>query len=375
MKEHEIIVGEARKVLSDLPPHSVQCCITSPPYWGLRDYGVPPVTWSDCWIGSLGLEPTPEQYVVHVVEVMRKVRRVLKPEGTLWLNLGDCYIADGGEGGRQGARGERANRRHTQSNLGVRVASKLKVSVSRLNGGDRNQAYTLRADEAGRQSHHLKSKDLVGIPWRVAFALQADGWWLRSDIIWNKPNPMPESVRDRPTKAHEYLFLLSKSEVYFYDAVAIMEPTTGKAHPRGSGVNPKACTGKNELSGDRRLEGFNTRWRVKQNESFARSTAGLVQYRNKRSVWKIATRPFKGAHFATFPTDLVEPCILAGSRAGDVVLDPFAGTGTVGLAALKHGRSFLGIELNPQYVIMAENRIRQMPPVQLHIKSIKEALG
>jgi DNA modification methylase len=367
-----VLTGDCREVLRTLPGESVQCCVTSPPYWGLRDYGTPQLHWGD-WTGSLGLEPTPEEYVAHIVEVMREVRRVLRRDGTLWLNLGDCYIADGGSG-RQGKRGQRANRSHTQSELGIRIASKQRITRSGLVGGGRNQDHALRADEAGRSSATLKAKDLVGIPWRVAFALQADGWWLRSDTIWHKPNPMPESVKDRPTKTHEYLFLLSRSERYFYDADAIKECTTGRSHPRGLGVNPKARVGKNEASGDRRLQGFNTRWRVKQNESFSAAVRGLAKHRNKRSVWTVPTHGFQGAHFATMPPKLVEPCILAGSRAGDIVLDPFAGAGTVGLVAVQHGRDFAGIELSAKYVALAEDRIGRAPPMQQTL-TLSEAAG
>jgi DNA modification methylase len=317
-----VLTGDCREVLRTLPAESVQCCVTSPPYWGLRDYGTPPLDWGD-WTGSLGLEPTPEQYVLHLVETMRAVRRVLRRNGTLWVNIGDCYIGDGGSG-RQGKRGQRANRSHTQSELGIRIASKQRI----MRPGS---------------SATLKSKDLVGIPWRVVFAFQADGWWLRSDIIWSKTNPMPESVTDRPTKSHEYLFLLSKSETYFYDAKAIAEPSTSKA-PSGNGFAGRQ-------GGSKRV-GFQTgglgtkeRW------------DDVGGTRNRRTVWTFPTRPFKGAHFATFPVDLVEPCILAGSRAGDVVLDPFAGAGTVGLVAVHHGRDFFGIDLSAEYVVMAEQRI------------------
>lgn len=394
-----IITGDCREVLRSLSEESVQCCVTSPPYWGLRDYGTPPLTWGD-WIGQLGLEPTPEEYVAHIVEVFRAVRRVLRRDGTLWLNMGDCYATGAGRVGDCPGGGEQ----------GARWAGPM-IQPNRL------------------PIPGLKAKDLVGIPWRVAFALQADGWWLRSDIIWAKTNAMPESVRDRPTKSHEYLFLLSKAETYFYDADAIKERTTGGAHSRGNGVNPKAHVGKNEDSGDRRKAGFNDRWRVKQNESFSAVVRGLVKYRNKRSVWTLPTRPFKGTHFATFPLDLVEPCILAGTseygqctkcgvpfrritrqtfvpqhdvslergirgakgqkvmdrssrwegtprgtiisqtigwepactcKAGSVpqlVLDPFVGVGTAGLAATRHGLDFIGIELNSEYVEMAKRRI------------------
>jgi site-specific DNA-methyltransferase (cytosine-N4-specific) len=203
----------------------------------------------------------------------------------------------------------------------------------------------------------LKPKDMVGIPWRVAFALQAAGWYLRADVIWAKPNPMPESVSDRPTKAHEYLFLLTKSPAYHYDADAIKEPASDTSHPRGSGVNPKA--GKNEGTGDRRKDGFNGRWRVKQNASFSAALRGTVETRNKRSVWTIPTEPTPDAHFATFPRKLVEPCILAGCPLGGVVLDPFGGSGTVGRVAEDLGRRWLLFDLNPSYAQIARRKTAQ----------------
>ncbi len=442
----QVLEGDCLPVLRTLEPGSVQTCVTSPPYWGLRDYGT--ATWeggdaecdhterrwdgpkqtqgamsghaakrdrldrSECECGAkridsqLGLEPTPEEYVQNLVEVFREVRRVLRDDGTVWLNLGDSYAGipqkrpDGGE-----------------KNWGIHgnvPGSRVRDTRPRIPG--------------------LKVKDLVGIPWRVAFALQADGWWLRSDIIWAKPNPMPESVTDRPTRAHEYVFLLSKSARYFYDADAIREADLGTDHPRhilegqpglepSGGILPKH-------SGIRRVDG--------------RNGAG----RNKRSVWEITTQPYSEAHFATFPPKLVEPCILAGSppkccgecgapwervmedrevvptkdasgpatkeyaatiTAGtqaqrrshgvslareaprtiawtpgcshgyenltDVsdsgtgsatVLDPFCGSGTTGLVALRHNRSFIGIELNPTYAEMARNRIRDDAPLMNH---------
>jgi len=286
--------GDCRSVLAILPEASVQCCVTSPPYFGLRDYGHD---------GQIGLEQTPDAYVAEMVAVFREVRRVLRDDGTLWLNLGDSYAADrggtyqpaetlaGGKGGRN-ANGTRVNR-------------------------DRYDGYnpTRNAPAIG-----LKHKDLIGIPWRVAFALQADGWYLRSDIIWHKPNPMPESVTDRPTKAHEYVFLLSKSARYHYDAKAIAEEATGR--------NP--CN---------------------------------VMPRNARSVWTITTKPFKDAHFATMPPALAERCIKAGSKRGDMVLDPFGGAGTTGLVADRLGRDATLIELNPAYAALARRRIVDDAPL------------
>jgi DNA modification methylase len=319
-----VFTGDCREVLRSLPAESVQCCVTSPPYWGLRDYGTPPLVWGDS-ICSLGLERTPEGYVAHIVEVFRAVRRVLRRDGTLWLNMGDCYATGAGRVGDCPGGGEQ----------GARWAGPM-IQPNRL------------------PIPRLKAKDLVGIPWRVAFALQADGWWLRSDIIWAKTNAMPESVRDRPTKSHEYLFLLSRSELYFYDKGAVLEPYgTPKAY-RQKKAGAQALRGQEAIRPRGNLES------CENSEARYYGNGG----RNRRSVWAFPTRPFKGAHFATFPVDLVEPCILAGSRVGDVVLDPFAGTGTVGVAALKHGRSFLGIDLNPEYIVMAEHRIGRIPPTQ-----------
>jgi DNA modification methylase len=299
MPEWEIRVGDVRDVLRTMEPESVQCVVTSPPYWGLRDYGTP---------GQIGLEPTPEEYVAVMVEVFAEVRRVLRKDGTVWLNLGDAY-AGGGRGGHSngivGTPPQGLGNRYPQSQLGG-----------------------------------LKPKDLVGIPWRVAFALQADGWWLRSDIIWAKPNPMPESVSDRPTKAHEYLFLLTKSERYFYDQDAVAERANW---PDGSWARSKAYDG-DQTGKLRSFYGNGARW-----------TGG--ETRNLRSVWNIATEPFAEAHFATFPRALVEPCIKAGSRPDDMVLDPFCGSGTAGVVALQFGRGFVGIELSPIYAEMAERRI------------------
>jgi DNA modification methylase len=302
----KLLHGDCRAVLPTLEAGSVQTCVTSPPYWGLRDYGVE---------GQLGLEKTPEEYVLRMVEVFREVKRVLREDGTLWLNLGDSYAATTkGTGGTKSLSGG---------------------GSLRPNGHSQPQMDPIRMDYGVLP---IKPKDLVGIPWRVAFALQADGWWLRSDVIWSKPNPMPESVTDRPTKAHEYLFLLTKAERYFYDAEAIAEP---------------AAVGERAFSGERvRNVGGRT-------DGFTRTTGsfGADGKRNRRSVWTIATQPFPEAHFAVMPEALVEPCILAGSKAGDTVLDPFAGSGTVGKVAARHGREFVGIDLNPQYVDMARRRI------------------
>jgi DNA modification methylase len=370
----DILHGDCREVMATLPAESVQTCVTSPPYWGLRDYGVP---------GQLGLEKTPDEYVAKMVEVFREVRRVLRNDGTLWLNLGDSYTAS--------ARGGHS---------------------TKFPGRDKTaHMFESRTIDCGG----LKPKDLVGIPWRVAFALQADGWYLRSDIIWHKPNPMPESVTDRPTKAHEYLFLLTRSERYYYDADAIAEESIGGPQIRSRASNFK----KAGISGNH--------------------TSGAEDYvlgstRNRRTVWTVATRPYKGAHFATFPPKLIEPCILAGSASkacehcgaawvrvvekvfkGDgnpipyegrqsmgskmalsgaqlaawkaanpdkhlgfapacpcpdnngtacsTVLDPFGGSGTTGAVAEQHGRNAILIELNASYLPLQRERLAKVQPV------------
>ncbi len=328
----QILVGSALELLRRLPAESVHCVVTSPPYWGLRDYGVE---------GQIGLEPTPEEYVAALVAVFREVHRVLRPDGTLWLNLGDSYI-DASGAGKQGKTGQRPGRRYTKSSFGV----KKRVTVAKLDGHTGTQDRALRADEAGRFAADLKPKDLVGIPWRVAFALQSDGWYLRSDIIWHKPNPMPESVEDRPTKAHEYLFLLSKAPRYFYDAAAIREPDAGRASVNGFTGRQGSAEYQARSGGD----GTADEWEPGGG-------------RNKRTVWTVASQPFKGAHFATFPPRLIEPCILAGCPIGGTVLDPFGGAGTTGMVADRLGRNAILIELNPNYAAIAEARIREDGPI------------
>jgi DNA modification methylase len=315
-----ILTGDCLKRLSELPDKSVQTCITSPPYWGLRDYGSK---------GQLGLEKTPDEFVANLVQVFREVRRVLKDDGTLWLNLGDSYAASGKPGPNSGLSA---------------LADKFQPRKNKRNP---NRDDIGSVDRPARSvPPGLKQKDLVGIPWRVAFALQADGWYLRQDIIWNKPNPMPESVRDRCTKAHEYIFLLSKSERYLFDHEAIKEPATGK----GPGNIRPSRNPPSERSGQ------NANIRGSLHKIGARNT------RNRRSVWTVTTKPFKGAHFATFPQDLVEPCVLAGSKPGDIVLDPFFGAGTTGVVALNHGRNYIGIELNKAYVQLAKKRLLAAKP-------------
>jgi len=309
-----IIAGDCIAGLLTLPDASVHCCVTSPPYWGLRDYGHD---------GQIGLESTPEAYVARMVEVFREVRRVLREDGTCWVNLGDSYAAASATVGRKD---EDRNDRNVWA-----YGSKSKGR--KANGAPRQGSVNRLGS--------LKPKDLCGIPWRVAFALQADGWWLRQDIIWHKPNPMPESVRDRCTKAHEYVFLLTKSERYYYDAEAVKIPGSGQT--QGGKGHKHTKEGANE---------------------FNRTKMGLMNLvgrewatANRRSVWTVTTKPYSGAHFAVMPPDLVEPCIKAGCPEGGTVLDPFAGSGTTLAVAATLGRNGIGCELNPDYIALADRRI------------------
>lgn len=333
----KIHLGDTLEIMRTWPDAFVQCAVTSPPYWGLRDYGV---------IGQLGLESTPEEYTAKMVEIFREVRRVLKDDGVLWLNLGDSY----------------------NNTSGFSRASKDYFREGRIGGS---------ADKKALKHSEIKVKDIVGIPWMVAFALRADGWYLRQDIIWSKPNPMPESVTDRCTKAHEYLFMLTKSARYYYDNEAIKEKCSesqigrirddvvgGTSHKeRGQHSEggryktlPDCQTNIRKLRDkqrghDRRHNGFNDRWDAMTKDEQCQGV------RNKRSVWTVATQPFKEAHFATFPQKLIEPCILAGSRSGDTILDPFMGAGTTGLVACRYNRHFIGCELNAEYKAIADKRI------------------
>lgn len=303
MSGFRVIIGDCIEGMRGLPDQSVHTCVTSPPYFGLRDYGMD---------GQIGLEATPDAFVARLVDVFREVRRVLRDDGTLWLNLGDSYSAQGG--------------------AQVQGTKQAKGSQSGAWGGES------RKGVAG-----LKPKDLIGIPWRVAFALQADGWYLRQDIIWHKPNPMPESVRDRCTKAHEYLFLLSKSDRYFFDGEAIKEVSTHA----GRVVKATGSDSKNANAGF----GSDTKGGFTKNDTLVGET------RNRRSVWTVTTKPYAGAHFATFPPDLIEPCILAGSPVGGTVLDPFGGSGTTAGVALRHGRRAILCELNPEYAALMPDRV------------------
>lgn len=329
----------------------VQTIVTSPPYWGLRDYGVN---------GQIGMEQTLREFVDTLVDVFELCRALLADDGTAWVNMGDAYV---------GSRG---------APWGPSEASKTARSMTQSRR--RDDAPIPRSDV---RVEGLKPKDLMGQPWRLAFALQDAGWYLRQDIVWHKPNPMPESVRDRCTKAHEYLFLLSKSEKYYYDFDAMQEPVTGNAHARGAGVNPKAKnpSGWDMGAGGHREQlgrysgsgvGFGRGYdkvakpRVKQNASFSAAVSGLVTTRNRRSVWTVPTQPFDGAHFATFPEALVEPCVLAGCPGGGIVFDPFFGSGTTGQVARRFGRHFVGCELNRDYEPLQRDRLRQ-PGLQLEV--------
>lgn len=307
---NKIEFGDCRETIRRWASEGVkaQMCVTSPPYFGLRDYGHE---------GQLGLEQTPEQYIAAMVDVFRCVKDVLADDGTLWLNIGDSYARQAGDDSKKDPR---------SINTGY---------ASVVAGGAAKKGNN-------RPPDGLKPKDLIGIPWMLAFALRADGWYLRQDIIWHKPNPMPESVRDRCTKAHEYIFLLSKSEKYFFDSEAMQEKAVG-----GTPGNTKPTKG-GRAYGDGASE---------HRTAANLHNVGSRETRNRRSVWSVPVRPYKGAHFATFPPALIEPCILAGSRSGDIVLDPFMGSGTTASVALQHGRRYLGCELNPEYGPLQQERI------------------
>jgi len=291
-----------------MPDESINCCITSPPYWGLRDYGSQ---------GQIGLELTPQEYVEKMRLVFAEIKRVLKNDGVLWLNLGDSNSGSG------------------------------KGPAGNLGGEERH----LEEKHSKIIPKGLKRKDLIGIPWRVAFCLQSDGWYLRQDIIWHKPNPMPESVTDRCTKAHEYIFLLSKEPNYYFDSEAIKEEAItdlkNKILPRGSQGYANASAGKNGSPQRGHINGYGYKWE---------------KSRNKRSVWSVTVKPYKEAHFATFPTELITPCVLAGCPKDGTILDPFGGSGTTGQVAIENGRNAILLELNPDYVKLAEQRIKTTQP-------------
>lgn len=346
-----IHIGDCREVLKTLPGESVQCVVTSPPYLWLRDYGVE---------GQIGLESSPDEYIKEMVVVFRETRRVLRKDGTLWVNMGDSY-SSGGHGGNP-----------TEESSG-------------LEGGQNSQLASMISRS---RVSELPPKNIFGMPWRLAFALQADGWILRQDIIWSKPTCMPESVRDRCTKAHEYIFLLSKSQKYYFDADAIAEPCVqnerrptfrGGAYCNNSTFN-NSEGGKSTVVGNVKTNGKHSRTeknsrgrRMVENVARAREAGAdhdspFGDTRNKRSVWTVATQPFSEAHFATFPSALVEPCILAGSPRGGVILDPFGGAGTTGLVAERLQRDSILIELNPEYAAMAERRIRNDAPMLADVR-------
>jgi DNA modification methylase len=308
MKPNTIYEGDCIETMKQWDAGCVQTCITSPPYYGLRDYGHE---------GQIGLEETPEAFVAKMVEVFREVKRVLRDDGTLWLNLGDSYSShkDCKSVGQTLAKGTSRETAH-----------EMEIGKSRVR------------DSRMLKSQGLKNKDLIGIPWMVAFALRADGWYLRQDIIWHKPNPMPESVTDRCTKAHEYIFLFSKSQKYHFDNEAIKEQTGREGGaPRVFGAKKQEGTLRQDIGRDFVDDGT----------------------RNKRSVWTVTTKPYSGAHFATFPPDLIEPCILAGAPEGGIVLDPFMGSGTTAHTALRAGRQYVGCELNGEYIKLANKRLSQ----------------
>ena len=344
MTTQRIIPGDCIEGMRTLADGSIHCCVTSPPYWGLRDYGHD---------GQIGLEDTPEAYVGRMVEVFREVRRVLRDDGTAWVNLGDSYAGSWGNQGRKETRG-------TQRAINGPMLQKLKAeSVHEIDccmdddcvcaAGDGGIYPDRRTKTGSWVNDHptLKAKDLVGIPWRVAFALQADGWWLRQDIIWHKPNPMPESVRDRCTKAHEYVFLLTKSDRYHYDAEAVSEAAV---YAGSTGCFAGAKNASRAAAKGRKPSG---------NERPDAGRVTVADTRNRRSVWTITTKPYSGAHFAVMPADLVEPCIKAGCPEGGTVLDPFAGSGTTLAVAAALGRNAIGCELNPAYIELAEKRIKE----------------
>lgn len=315
--------------LKQIPDGTVQCCVTSPPYWGLRDYGV---------AGQLGLEKTPNEYVVNMVKVFSEVRRVLRDDGVLWLNLGDTYSA------------------HKDcKSIGQSLAKGTSRADAHVIAKGKSHSHNSRM----LKSVGLKNKDLIGIPWRIALALQADGWWLRSDIIWAKPNPMPESVTDRPTKSHEYIFLLTKSAKYYYDADAVRLPFS-ESYANDSRHGSEEL--EHEPQKDYRGQGKQVQTPTQLHDNMF--TKPKLNGANLKSVWTITTKPYSGAHFATFPPEIPEKCIKAGSKVGDLILDPFAGSGTTLEVAKRLGRDYIGIELNEKYVKeLIEPRLANISPL------------
>lgn len=353
-----ILVGDCIEKMKELPGRSVNCCVTSPPYFGLRDYGHD---------DQIGLETTPKAYVQKMVEVFREVRRVLRDDGTLWLNLGDSYATGAGKAISPGG-GKQGERFLESGPSGYRGAHDI--------SGKHATNTSIPTFQPNRMPiEGLKPKDLIGIPWRVAFALQEDGWYLRQDIIWSKPNPMPESVKDRCTKSHEYIFLLAKLERYYFDSGAMQEPAKygAKGAEFHTGKTAQHQLGRSSVKPRSKRDSFK-RENSKRAQVIPGQTVGThrpdrdesgwnVSNRNRRSVWTVPTQPFKEAHFATFPPKLIEPCILAGCPEGGTVIDPFGGAGTTGLVASRHGRNAILCELNPEYAEMAKRRIFNDSPL------------
>ena len=333
-RKNTVIFGDAIRGLQLLPDESIDTCITSPPYFNLRDYGKD---------GQIGLEATAEEYIEKLVAVFREVRRTLKPDGTLWVNIADSYCGS--------AKGRLKN------------GTAVKSTFGKINSGSHG---TWEGNLKKTEANGCKPKDMIGIPWMLAFALRADGWYLRQDIIWHKPNPMPESVKDRCTKSHEYIFLLSKSPRYYFDGEAIAEPCSESSMARYS-QNIDEQKGSERVPGKRNgnmkavLPRYGGKKKTETPEIFCRTKSGRAYdfrpFRNKRDVWTVSTKPFKGTHFATFPDTLITPCILAGSREGGTVLDPFCGSGTTLMVANIHGRNGIGIELNEGYEQLIKGRI------------------
>jgi DNA modification methylase len=348
MVKNKILHQDCIEGLKSIPDNSIDCIVTSPPYFGLRDYGT---------ADQIGLEDTPELFVQKLVDVFSEGKRVLKDTGTLWLNLGDSYWGGKGQSGTQ-----------SPEEAGIRNKSGLAITSEHQQLG--GKGYTRPTD---KKHHEIKAKDLVGIPWMVAFALRSSGWYLRQDIIWAKPNPMPESVTDRCTKSHEYIFLLSKSNKYYYDHAAIMQDVKTSSVERlmqdvenqNGSTFDKGKTGEMmETRGGRKSGNKERKQGVDRGcpENTGSNVCGSVPWEgmkaNKRSVWTVTTKPFKEAHFATFPEDLIVDCIKAGCPEGGIVLDPFMGAGTTALVARKLNRNFIGFELNPEYIKIAEVRLR-----------------
>lgn len=325
---NSILTMDVNEGLALLPDQSINCCVTSPPYFGLRDYGKE---------GQIGLEETPELYVLKMVDVFRGVKRVLRNDGTVWLNLGDSYSGSNKGNGdtKTTNKGNRHSSYEKKQEWGVGIKSVGAIN----NNGDGFCDYD-RCGVVGT----LKPKDLIGIPWMLAFALRADGWYLRQDIIWHKPNPMPESVTDRCTKSHEYIFLLSKSAKYYYDSEAIR---TESKNPEDDLRRLKEQSWDNKNTPDKLRNGIRPKDLIE-----------IINGANKRSVWTVNTMPYKEAHFATFPEQLITDCIKAGCPENGIVLDPFMGAGTTALVARKLNRNYVGIELNPDYVKIAQNRLQ-----------------